>query len=138
MIQITFDSLLERLPQDRRRRVVLAAAVSFAVLLVIIAGSALVSKNRNEQRIASTGNNASGRSASDRPGAPQRAIIPPDEIFLPDEPDFVPGVLLERERRVVWTEEDAAPFWQDPLIDGEQQWRDRIEKTIDEIMENVP
>jgi hypothetical protein len=30
------------------------------------------------------------------------------------------------------------PWWQDPLKDGEQEWRDQIEKTVDEIMESVP
>jgi hypothetical protein len=54
------------------------------------------------------------------------------------EPDFVPGVILEREKRTQWTADDAASWWQDPLKDGEQEWRDQIEKTVDTIMESVP
>jgi hypothetical protein len=69
---------------------------------------------------------------------PTGIFIPTDEMFLPDEPDFIPGVLLERERRPAWTADDAAPYWQDPLKNGEQIWRDQIEKTVDEIMESVP
>jgi hypothetical protein len=65
-------------------------------------------------------------------------IIPPDELFLPDEPDFVPGVMLEREQRTEWTAADAVPYWQDPLRNGEQEWRNLIEKTIDDLMESVP
>jgi len=64
-------------------------------------------------------------------------IIPPDELFLPEEPDFLPGVLTQ-ERRAVWTTQDAMPWWQDPLRGGEQVWRDLIEKTVDDIMESVP
>jgi len=68
----------------------------------------------------------------------RRIAIPPGEIFLPDEPDFVPGVFLERERRSNWTEEDASVFWQDPLRNGEEEWREKIEAAIDEFLENVP
>ena len=68
----------------------------------------------------------------------ERIIIPPEELFFPEEPDFIPGVMLERERRTVWTADDAALYWQDPLKDGEEPWREQIEKAIDEIMERVP
>ena len=64
--------------------------------------------------------------------------IPAEELFLPDEPDFLPGVLLERERRTSWTEQDAAEYWQDPLRSGEEQWREAIETAIDEFLERVP
>ncbi|MCL2179637.1 MAG: hypothetical protein FWB83_00770 [Treponema sp.] len=64
--------------------------------------------------------------------------ISPDEIFIPDEPDYLPGVLLERNRRSVWTEEDASVFWQDPLVNGEEPWREKIEAVIDEFLERIP
>jgi len=64
--------------------------------------------------------------------------IPAGELFLPDEPDFIPGVLLERERRTSWTEEDALEHWQDPLRFGEEQWRERIENAIDAFLEHIP
>ena len=65
-------------------------------------------------------------------------VIPQEEIFLPEEPDFVPGVLAERERRTSWTGEDAAAYWRDPLKYGEENWRERVEAVIDEFLENVP
>ena len=68
----------------------------------------------------------------------QRIVIPLQDIFLPDEPDFVPGIMLERERRTTWTLEDAAPLWQDPLRNGEEQWRRHIETVVDGLMERVP
>jgi hypothetical protein len=64
--------------------------------------------------------------------------IPAEELFLPDEPDYVPGVLLERGQRAKWTDEDASEYWQDPLKNGEEQWREKIEVSIDEFMEQVP
>ncbi|WP_461255645.1 hypothetical protein [Treponema sp. R80B11-R83G3] len=73
---------------------------------------------------------------------PQESVvsvpIPPEELFLPDEPDYVPGVLLERDKRANWTDEDASEYWQDPLKYGEEQWREKIETSIDEFMEQVP
>ena len=68
----------------------------------------------------------------------RRIAIPGDEIFLPDEPDFIPGVLLERERRQMWTEEDAALYWQDPLKYGEEYWWENIESAVEEVLERVP
>lgn len=64
--------------------------------------------------------------------------IAPEDIFLPDEPDFIPGVLLEREQRTSWTEQDALEFWQNPLEDGGDKWREIIETTVDELLERVP
>ncbi|MDR2953245.1 MAG: hypothetical protein LBU82_08395 [Treponema sp.] len=64
--------------------------------------------------------------------------IPSEEIFLPDEPDFIPGVLLGRERRTAWNSQDAAAFWQDPLKEGEEKWREKIETAVDEFLERIP
>jgi hypothetical protein len=119
------DGLLNRIPVDRRIILTVAIGVPIILLLVIV-GAALVSGD-----------------TSVRPAAPVASgvmtrRIPAEDLFLPDEPDFVPGVILEREKRAKWTADDAMPWWQDPLKDGEQEWRDQIEKTVDEIMENVP
>ena len=118
------DALHKRLPADRR--IVLTMAIGIpVVLLLFITGAVLVSKG-----------------ASVKPELPASSVttrrIPAEDLFLPDEPDFVPGVILEREKRTQWTVDDTMPWWQDPLKDGEQEWRDQIEKTVDEIMESVP
>ena len=74
--------------------------------------------------------------------APQRisiiSPIPPQELFYPEEPDYVPAVILGREQRSVWEAEDAAEYWQDPLMFGEEKWRERIEKAIDDLLERIP
>ncbi|MDR0400920.1 MAG: hypothetical protein LBH51_08255 [Treponema sp.] len=64
--------------------------------------------------------------------------IPWEELFLPEEPDFLPPVILEREQRDSWTAEDAEPFWYNPLKDGEEEWREQVEKTVDEFLERIP
>jgi hypothetical protein len=120
---------LEGLPSQKRRLVYIAAAV-FVVLFVLIVAGAVQLGRGSRDTISSVGTSVgSGQ---------QRVVIPPGELFYPDEPHYIPGVLLEREQRTSWSAEDAAPYWQDPLKSGEQQWRDNIEMTIDRIMESVP
>ena len=68
----------------------------------------------------------------------QRQTLPEEEFFLPYEPDFIPDVLLERDPKETWTEEDAQPFWTDPLEGNEAVWRKRIESEIDSLLENIP
>ncbi|MDR2631789.1 MAG: hypothetical protein LBC60_12790 [Spirochaetaceae bacterium] len=64
--------------------------------------------------------------------------IPPEELFMPDEPDFLPEILWEREPRKSWTAEDALPFWTDPLKDNRRVWQGRAEGMIDELLERLP
>jgi hypothetical protein len=81
-----------------------------------------------------------------RPARPEQSLseafspraIPPEELFLPDEPDFVPAVILERERREAWTAEDARPFWTDPLDEGAEGYVNLMSKVIDDLMERTP
>lgn len=122
------DRLIAKIPPEKRRLVVPAAAGAVVVLLLICIAVLLPGRD--------------GAAGQEGPAveyaSPRRVVIPPDDLFLPDEPDFVPGVMPERERRTGWTADDVLPLWQDPLKNGEEPWRSRIEKTIDEIMESVP
>jgi len=83
-----------------------------------------------------------GKGIEEISGGPDRIMInspiPAGELFLPDEPDFIPGVILSRERRTSWTADDALEHWHDPLRFGEEQWREKIEASIDELLERVP
>ena len=126
------DRALGSLPSGKRRIALAIAAGALALLLAII-GTAL-SLRSSPAREPSPASAA----ASSARLEPWRGSIPPGELFFPAEPDFLPGVLLQREQRSGWTLEDAAHFWHDPLTGGEQQWRDIIEETIDTLMENVP
>jgi hypothetical protein len=119
------DSLLKKLPVDRR--IVLTVAIGVPVILLLfITGVSLISKDKPVKPAVLPASSVTARR------------IPAEDLFLPDEPDFVPGVILEREKRTQWTADDAMPWWQDPLKNGEQEWRDQIEKTVDMIMESVP
>ena len=119
---------LKNIPREKRYHVLMISIASVALLLLVLGGVSLLSGRKTpEQELSYRADILQSRNS-----------IPPDELFFPDEPDFVPGVLLEREKRMAWTVNDAAPWWQDPLRSGEQVWRDQIEKTIDEIMESVP
>ena len=109
----------------QKRRIALVCTAVLVVILIVSVVFSLIN--------SPTQQNSSQLSRSGRYDP-----IPPQELFLPDEPDFVPGVLLDRERRSIWTEQDASAFWQDPLRHGEEQWREKIETVIDEILENVP
>ncbi|MDR1306143.1 MAG: hypothetical protein LBK74_01035 [Treponema sp.] len=114
-----------------RRRLVLIAAAGFLViiLLLLILAGVTFRKVRN----AGTARNTEASA-----GLPEGPAFLPEDFFLPYEPDFVPDVLLEREPRNGWTEEDARPFWTDPLNGNEEVWRERIESGVDAILEHVP
>jgi hypothetical protein len=114
---------LRKLFQEKRRLIIILFLVFMALFLLGLVSILLVMNNKEEVPAAE---------------ASRRTVIPPEELFLPNEPDFLPGVILEREPRRSWTAEDAAPFWQDPLRRGEESWRNRIESVIDEVLEEVP
>ena len=116
------QKLLGKIPEGKQRPVLMGCAGGLALLVIV---GVLLANSGKGRQTAGTGVN-------------RRTAIAPEEIFLPEEPDFVPGVLLERERRASWSAADAAPYWQDPLKNGEEYWRERIETVIDEFMENIP
>ncbi|MDR0759621.1 MAG: hypothetical protein LBF74_05855 [Treponema sp.] len=82
--------------------------------------------------------NAGTESSQELSAAFSPRNVPPEEFFLPDEPDFLPETILERERRESWTEEDARPFWRDPLDDGTFDYTELMSRVIDDLMERAP
>jgi hypothetical protein len=129
-LQLVAYRLVEKVPPEKRRLVFMASIGFCVVFVVVLAGTSL-------GKAAQTGGGDTGRKDTAAVTV-QQGQIPPDDLFLPDEPDYIPGILLEREQRAQWTADDAAPLWQDPLRNGEEPWRDRIERAVDEIMESVP
>jgi len=115
----------QKLSAEQKRRFVLICTAGFAVLLIVSAVMSMRSSSKDS-------------SSKESERSRLNIAIPVDEIFLPDEPDFLPGVLLERDRRSSWTEQDALEYWQDPLASGEEQWREKIEAAIDEFLEHIP
>jgi len=127
-IDFLYGAFQKLIPPQKRGIFFICAA---GALVLVIGLGVLLTKNSGKQTASRQRN--SPLSVTDR-----RFAIPPEELFLPEEPDFVPGVLLEREKRASWTAQDAAVYWQDPLKNGEEQWREKIETVIDDFLERVP
>lgn len=125
IIQFIQDWFQKQTAEEKRRLLLICTGV-FALLLTLSVIVSLFNKH----------------SEKPQPQAPERLIInspiPAGELFIPEEPDFLPGILLGREQRSGWTEDDASEFWQDPLKQGEEQWRKKIETSMDELWERVP
>ena len=62
--------------------------------------------------------------------------IPIEEFFFPQEPDFLPGFLPERERRRFWTLDDIRQYWKPP--GNSDWWMEEIITTVDSLMDGVP
>jgi hypothetical protein len=88
--------------------------------------------------VLTTRRNAEAERAPEPSAAFSPRPIPPEDFFLPDEPDFLPETLPERERRESWTAEDARPFWRDPLVDGTFDYTELMSTVIDDLMERAP
>ena len=116
---------LSKLTGEEKRRLLFICTAGFILVLTLSV-------------VFSLSKDGGGELSAESERAGIMAVIPPEELFLPDEPDFLPGVLLEREQRLIWTEQDAMEYWQDPLRYGEEQWREKIETAVDEILERVP
>jgi len=128
--QATLDEGMKK-PRGRSLRplsVALACALAATILLFLLLGS----PGERGAREAPAG------AAAWNP-SPQSGLIPSEELFLPREPDFLPGTILGREPSPRWTETEARAWWRDPLLEeGEEPWRAAIESAAAEIMENVP
>jgi hypothetical protein len=125
-----FQERFGKLSGEQKRRLILICTAVFVIILIL---SVIMSMNDSS---ISKDERLELDSVSEFFLVSQ--AIPAEELFLGDEPDFLPGVLLERERRVNWNEQDAYEFWQDPLRSGEEPWRLKIEAAMDEFLERVP
>lgn len=122
------------MPSRRRRAVLIVSAAALGVFLIVLA----VASPRVEEAPGETRDGGVAAPPGERAFPVTPGLIPPEELFLPDQPDFAPGVLLGRERRDGWTIDDVGQWWANPLAEGEELWRSRIEAMVEEIMEGVP
>ena len=114
------ESLLDRLPGEKRRPFIIGLG-GLGGLLVIILVVIIVKP---------------GRGANSTSAMARAFVIPQEELFIPSEPDFVPEFLLEREPRKDWQLEDIRKYWKSPEISG--FWREEIKSAVDKLMEGVP
>ncbi|MDR3171228.1 MAG: hypothetical protein LBU17_06310 [Treponema sp.] len=121
-----------RLPHQglpkRWKPILLGFAGCILLLLGLIAIVPMINQHRGTV-------STSSRNLAD---AFQPLAIPAEGLFLPDEPDFIPGVQVDRKPKDSWTAEDIRPFWTDPTATDPDVWRNRIKTAVDELMEGVP
>ena len=118
-------SLLE----DKKRLLLIGAGILSCILLFCFL--VIFMKLNSDRR-------ASARAAMELAESFKPLPVEPDELFWPEEPDFVPKVQLDREPRKAWTEADAVPYWIDPKKNYEKIWKERIFSVMDDMMEKVP
>lgn len=117
----------------KRRKTIMAVFGALAAILCLLL---LVSRfqQSNERKTGTTHLGVVQNAARTVINKPS---IPAEEIFLADEPDFLPKVLLEKDPRK-WSAEDARVFWTNPLENERINWRETITNVVNEIMEKVP
>ena len=109
--------------QAGKRRVMIFGLGGFAALFLILI-IAILALNLGKSKQSPVQNLAAG------------PAIPPDDLFIPAEPDFIPQFLPEREPRRFWSLDDIRPYWKNP---GEPElWREEIKSAVDKLMEGVP
>ena len=119
-------ALYERIPPQGRLPALICLCLGMALVLGMLIRVLVEVQTR------------SGLSARDAAAAFEPHTIPPEDFFLPGEPDFLPEILFEREPREKWTAGDARPFWTDPLDYGPEIWIEGIQAAVDELLERVP
>jgi len=108
--------------EGKRRTVFFAAggATIFLFILLII----LLAVNSSGPKKSAPADMSSG------------PVIPAEDLFIPREPDFLPGFLMEREPRSSWSLDDIRPYWRSPA--NAEPWRGELKSAVDKIMEGIP
>ena len=115
------DELLARFPENRRRPILFAFGGALVLFFILII--AILTVNPEKPKKISSPDMAAG------------PAIPPGDLFIPAEPDFLPEFLLERDPRRSWSLEDIRPYWRNP--DNSEFWRGEIQSAVDKLMEGV-
>ena len=115
------DRLLGHFPKKNRRPILLGLGAMTGVFIILLIGALLLNLGKTKQ--------------SAGPAMAAGPFIPPEELFLPEEPDFLPDYLLEREKRSSWSLEDIRLYWQKP--ENSELWREEVKSSVDKLMEGV-
>jgi hypothetical protein len=116
------DRFLSHIPEGKRRPILLCLGGLVALLLILLIAT-----------VATHSPKPKGDPSASMALGPH---IPPEELFIPAEPDFVPDFLPRREPRQSWSVEDIRPFWRDPS--NEDFWREEVKSAVDKLLEGVP
>jgi hypothetical protein len=117
---------LDRIPEGKRRPALLCTAgtVFLLILAIVVTLAARAGKAPGENLLPET-------AAGPR--------VPAEDFFIPEEPDFLPGVLPERDPRQGWSTDDVRPFWKNPEDSARREdWHREMGVVIDRLMDSVP
>jgi hypothetical protein len=117
----------ERFNAGPRLKLIAAGAI-LGTVLVILGIMLVLTRNSRARRVRD----------SEAVAELFRMELPPEELFLDDEPDFLPDLLPERERRDAWDADDVRPYWTDPGDEDVRVYEDMMGAVVDGIMEGVP
>ena len=116
------DKLLDKIPEEKRRFFLLIlGGLIFLAICLTIAVLAMSLRSPSGSSARTTG-----------------LSIPSEELFYPDEPEFLPSLILEQEPHRPWTSEDLELLWQDPKTGNEDVWRETVRSVVDKFMDGIP
>jgi hypothetical protein len=110
------DQILTLIPEGKRRLFLIVSGGALGVLIILVLILFTVNAGKRRQ---------------DRARSETLIAIPAEDFFLPEEPDYLPGLLFEREPEAPWTAGDAGRFWKDPGSEGGDYWREEMSRVID-------
>jgi len=113
-----------------RHHVVLIAGFSSTVVLLVILLSILFMNNRESRKHQEL---AQSIYSVFNPEPIER-----NEIFMEDEPDFVPKFLYYREPQTRWTPEFVSRFWQTLDDKTLQDLQQAADNTMNRLLEAIP
>ncbi len=130
------EGALEKLNElfEKQKKTIMTVFGVLVVVLCLLIGVRFLQQHLEKEHAETARINAMNRTIQETAEKPS---IPIEEIFLPDEPDFLPEVMLDREPEK-WTAEDTRGFWTNPLEHEHIDWRENITNAVNDIMANIP
>jgi hypothetical protein len=125
---LTFDDQF-----SRYKKIIVAMFACLGIILFLLLAVLLLQRKNTRKGEAKRPDTAQ----TAVPALNNKPSIPVEDIFLPNEPDFLPEVILEREPHK-WSPEDTREFWTNPMENEQIKWQDNITNVVNGIMERIP
>ncbi|AEJ18726.1 hypothetical protein [Gracilinema caldarium] len=126
-MKLNFEMLLDWLA--KHRIAVVSGFIGLIVLLLILLVTLHVNNRGNKKNLEV------GRALSE---AYTAEPLKRQELFIEEEPDFVPKFLYFREPQTSWTPEFAHQFWQSLDDKTLQVLQDAADNNINRLLEAIP
>jgi hypothetical protein len=116
--------------RTRKRLLLIIIGICASFVLILFISVQIISRNSTMSRTPNTVQKELVTSFTTR-------IISADDLFLPDEPDYLPQIILNRTPQI-WTADDAQTYWTDPLKSNTEYWRQGLKTAVDVLLESTP